>query len=181
MCNDEFFEKLFESVDLIYVHVILLFCTFQAPPSSVLISQQPANPVYNGTKITVSGSYISTSLKVKSIKWQRMNGNAFSDLDITADKYKESTDTGSNPTLVITKVDFSDKTSFRLTVSNGVGIVSSEAVSLNVIDGMYILGGFFMWKHICKLFVPSVSYLKIYHFPTKEDKSFILPFDPWNF
>lgn len=27
-----------------------------------------------------------------------------------------------------------------------------------------------MWKHICKLFVPSASYLKIYHFPTKEDK-----------
>lgn len=180
MCNDEFFEKLFESEDLIYVHVILLFCTFQAPPSSVLISQ-PANPVYNGTKITVSGSYTSTPLKVKGIKWQRMNGSDFSDINIMADKYKESTDTGSNPTLVITKVDFSDKTSFRLTVSNGVGIISSAAVSLNVIDGMYILGVFLCGQHICKLFVPSASYLKIYHFPTKEDKSFILPFDPWNF
>lgn len=146
-----------------------------------MISQQFANPVYNGTKITFSGSYTSTPLNVKSIKWQRMNGNAFSDIDITADKYKESTDTGSNPILVITKVDFSDKTSFRLTISNEVGIMSSAAVYLNVINGMYILGVLFMWKHICKLFVPSASYLKIYHFPTKEDKSFILPFDPWNF
>lgn len=160
MCNDsKNFEKLFESVDLIYVHVILLlvFCTFQAPPSSVLTSQQPANPVYNGTKITFSGSYTSNPLKVKSIKWQRMNGNAFSDIDITADKYKESTYTGSNPTLVITKVDFSDKTSFRLTVSNGVGIMASAAVSLNVIDGMYILGFF-----LCgSIYVSSLSHLHL--------------------
>lgn len=155
MCNDEFFEKLFESVDLIYVHAILLFCTFQAPPSSVLISQQPANPVYNGTKITVSGFYTSTLLKVKSIKWQRMNGSNFSDINITADKYKESTDTGPNPTLVITKVDFSDNTSFRLTISNGVGINSSKSVTLNVIDGMYILV-FYMWKHMsapCSIYI----------------------------
>lgn len=129
---------MFESVDLIYVHVILFFCTFQAPPR-VSILQQPANPVYNGTRITVNGSYTSTLLNVKDIKWQRMNGNDFSDIDIKNDKYKESTNTGPNLTLVITQVDFMDNTSFRLTVSNGVGITSSELVTLNVLDGMYIL------------------------------------------
>lgn len=152
---------MFESVDLIYVHVALLFCTFTAPPSSVSISQQPANPVYNGTRITFNGSYNSTLLNVKSIKWQRMNGNAFSDINIMEDKYNESTDTGSNPTLVMKKVDFIDKASFRLTVSNGVGITSSKDVYLNVIDGMYILVFFFMWKHICNLLVPSASDLKL--------------------
>lgn len=130
---------MFESVDLIYVHVTLLFCTFTAPPSSVSISQQPANPVYNGTRITFNGSYNSTLLNVKSIKWQKMNGNASSDINIMEDKYNESTNTGSNPKLVITKVDFIDKASFRLTVSNGVGNTPSEAVYLNVIDGTYIL------------------------------------------
>lgn len=89
-----------------------------------------------------------------------MNGNAFSDININEDKYNESTDTGSNPTLVIKKVDFIDKASFRLTVSNAVGITPSEAVDLNVIDGMYIIV-FFMWKHICNFLVPSASDLKL--------------------
>lgn len=148
---------MFESVDLIDVHVTLLFCTFTAPPSSVSISQQPANPVYNGTRITFSGSYNSTLLNVKSIKWQKMNGKAFSDINIMEDKYNESTNTGSNPKLVMKKVDFIDKASFRLTVSNGVGITSSKAVYLNVTDGTYILGFF-----LCgSIYVISLSNLHL--------------------
>lgn len=84
-----------------------------------------------------------------------MNENAFSDINITEDKYNESTDTGSNPTLVIKKVDFIDKAYFRLTVSNGVGITPSEAVYLNVIDGTYIL-------FLCgSIYVISLSHLHL--------------------
>lgn len=73
-----------------------------------------------------------------------MNGNVFLDINIMEDKYNESIDIGFNFILVIKKVDFIDKVFFRFIVSNGVGIIESEVVDFNVIDGMYIIGFFYV-------------------------------------
>lgn len=117
-----------------YLHITFFF--FQAPPSDVKISAtQSVNPVYNGSSITFTGSFTS-KLRTKN-KWQKMIGADFTDINITDERYAGSSLEGPTPTLNITKVDFIDRTSFRLMVTNGVGFTPSENITLVVVDGLY--------------------------------------------
>lgn len=109
--------------------------SFQAPPSYVQISAtKPVNPIYTGSSITFTGSF--TSKLTTENKWQKLIGADFTDIDITDERYAGSS-LVPTPTLVITKVDLIDRTSFRLEVTNGVGFNQSEAITLNVVDGLY--------------------------------------------
>lgn len=124
----------------------MCFCTFQAAPSNVTTSQQPADAVNHGSSVTFYGSYTSL-LSATEIKWQKLNGSNYTDIDISADKYKGSLITGPSPKLVINAVQFIDETSYRLVVSNGVGSTQSSIITLNVIGGMYMYDTF-KTKHI---------------------------------
>lgn len=105
-----------------------------APPSNVHISaSQSVDPIYNGSSITINGSF-SSKLSTEN-KWQKQIGAEFTDIDITDGRYAGSSLTSPTPILVITKVDFIDRTSFRLVVTNRVGFKQSESITLNVVDG----------------------------------------------
>lgn len=60
------------------------------------------------------------------------------DIDITGEKYTGSSVTGPSPKLVINSVQFIDKTTYGLVVSNGVGSNTSNNISLNIIGGKFI-------------------------------------------
>lgn len=108
----------------------------QAPPSNVHISaSQSVDPIYNGSSITINGSF-SSKLSTEN-KWQKQIGEEFTDIDITDERYAGSSLASPTPKLVITKVDLIDRTSFRLVVTNKVGFNKSESIILNVVDGLY--------------------------------------------
>lgn len=124
----------------------MCFCTFQAAPSVVTISQQPAGGVNHGSSVTFNGSYTSL-LSATKIKWQKLIGSNYTDIDITADNYTGSSVEGTSPKLVINSVQFIDEMSYRLEVSNGVGSTQSSIITLNVIGGRYMYDTF-KTKHI---------------------------------
>lgn len=112
---------------------------YQAPPSDVTISEQPRAPVNYASSITFTGSYTSNLLSV-TIKWQKLNGSDFIEIDILGDdKYSGSSVTGSSPKLLINSVQFIDETVYRLVVGNGVGWTLSNFISLNVVGGTYTI------------------------------------------
>lgn len=123
---------------MIKYHIIIVsFCSFQAPPSNVAVTQQPSSSVIHGSKVTFTGSYSSTLLNVKDIKWQIQSESGYIDIDIDGNvKYNGSNVTGSSPKLIINPVKFIDETSYQLVVSNGVGSASSS-FSLSIENGMY--------------------------------------------
>lgn len=102
----------------------------------VTVSKQPAGPVNYNSSVTFTGSYTSNLLSV-TIKWQKLKGGNFIDIDITTDTYTGSSVTGTGPKLKINPVQLIDETSYRLEVSNGVGSTSSNLMSLNMIGGKY--------------------------------------------
>lgn len=113
------------------------FCSFQAPPSNVEVSQQPSSSIIHGSKVTFTGSYSSTPLNVKDIKWQIWSGSGFIVINTNENvKYNGSSVTGLSPKLIINPVQFVDETSYQLVVSNGVGSASSS-FSLSIENGMY--------------------------------------------
>lgn len=113
------------------------FCSFQAPPSNVQVSQQPSSSIIHGSKVTFTGSYSSTPLNVKDIKWQTWSGSGFIVINTNENvKYNGSSVTGLSPKLIINPVQFVDETSYQLVVSNGVGSASSS-FSLSIENGMY--------------------------------------------
>lgn len=121
------------------------FCSFQAPPSNVEVSQQPSSSIIHGSKVTFTGSYSSTPLNVKDIKWQIWSGSGFIVINTNENvKYNGSSVTGLSPKLIINPVQFVDETSYQLVVSNGVGSASSS-FSLSIENGMY--NTFFFRKH----------------------------------
>lgn len=121
------------------------FCSFQAPPSNVEVSQQPSSSIIHGSKVTFTGSYSSTPLNVKDIKWQIWSGSGFIVINTNENvKYNGSSVTGLSPKLIINPVQFVDETSYQLVVSNGVGSASSS-FSLSIENGMY--NNFFFRKH----------------------------------
>lgn len=123
--------------------IIVSFYSFQARPSNVAVTQQPSSSIIHGSKVTFTGSYSSTPLNVKDIKWQIWSGSVFIDIDINGNvKYNGSNVTGSSPKLIINPVRFIDETSYQLVVSNGVGSASSF-LSLSIENGMY---NTFFWK-----------------------------------
>lgn len=120
------------------------FCSFQAPPN-VEVSQQPSSSIIHGSKVTFTGSYSSTPLNVKYIKWQIWSGSGFIVINTNENvKYNGSSVTGLSPKLIINPVQFVDETSYQLVVSNGVGSASSS-FSLSIENGMY--NTFFFRKH----------------------------------
>lgn len=135
--------KCLKSSFIKYYIIIVSFCSFQAPPSNVAVTQQPSSSIIHGSKVTFTGSYSSTPLNVKDIKWQTQNGSGYIDIDINGNvKYNGSSVTGSSPKLIINPVQFIDETSYQLVVSNGVGSASSF-FSLSIENGMY---NTFFWK-----------------------------------
>lgn len=125
-------------IDIYYIIVCGFFSfTFKAAPTVVTISKQPAGPVNYNSSVTFNGSYTSNLLSVSLIKWQKLTGGNFINIDITGDKYTGSSVTGTSPQLKINPVQLIDETSYRLEVSNGVGSTSSNFISLNVIGGLY--------------------------------------------
>ncbi|XP_052712082.1 receptor-type tyrosine-protein phosphatase eta-like isoform X2 [Crassostrea angulata] len=109
-----------------------------APPSNVHISaSQSVDPIYNGSSITITGSF-SSNLSTEN-KWQKQIGAEFTDIDITDGRYAGSSLASPTPKLVITKVDFIGRTSFRLVVTNRVGFNQSEPIVLNVVDGSILV------------------------------------------
>lgn len=129
---------------MIKYHIIIVsFCSFQAPPSNVAVTQQPSSSIIHGSKVTFTGSYSSVPLNVKDIKWQIQSRSGYIDVDINGNvKYYGSSVTGSSPKLIINPVQFIDETSYQLVVSNGVGSASSS-FSLSIENGMY---NTFFWK-----------------------------------
>lgn len=124
--------------DIHYIIVCGFFSfTFKAAPTVVTISKQPAGPVNYNSSVIFTGSYTSNLLSVSLIKWQKLTGGNFINIDITGDKYTGSSVTGTSPQLKINPVQLIDETSYRLEVSNGVGSTSSNFISLNVIGGLY--------------------------------------------
>lgn len=119
--------------------ISLCFRTFQAAPSDVTILQQPAGPVYYDSSVIFTGSFTSSLLSVRNIRWQKLNGSILVDIDITGEKYTGSSVTGPSPKLVINSVQFIDKTTYGLVVSNGVGSNTSNNISLNIIGGKFIV------------------------------------------
>lgn len=116
--------------------ILLCFYSSQAAPSVGTILQQPAGAVNHNSSVTFTGSYTSL-LNATVIKWQKLNGSNYIDIDITTDKYTGSSVTEPSPKLVINSVQFIDETSYRLVVSNGIGSTASKFTSLNVVGGMY--------------------------------------------
>lgn len=108
----------------------MLFCTFVAAPRNVTINGFQ-NPVNYGSTATLTGSYFSL-LNATMIKWQEQKTNVFVDINTNADKYVGSSTEGLNPKLVINSIKFSDETSYRLMVSNGVGSTFSSQMQLTV-------------------------------------------------
>nr|XP_034332445.1 receptor-type tyrosine-protein phosphatase eta isoform X3 [Crassostrea gigas] len=105
-----------------------------APPSDVHIStSQSVDPIYIGSSITITGSF-SSKLRAEN-KWQKLIGAEFTDIDITDGRYAGSSLASPTLKLVITKVDLIDGTSFKLVVTNRVGLNQSESITLNVVDG----------------------------------------------
>lgn len=115
---------------------MIYFIIFQGPPSAVTIQQQPASPVNYNSSVTFTGSYTSNPLSV-TIKWQKLVGGTYMDINTSTDKYLGSSVTGSSPKLQINLVQLIDETSYRLMVSNGVGSSLSNIIPLNIIEGMY--------------------------------------------
>lgn len=129
--------------------------TFKAAPTVVTISKQPAGPVNYNSSVTFNGSYTSDLLSV-TIKWQKMTGGNFMDIDITTDKYTGSSVTGPSPELRINPVKLIDETFYRLVVSNGVGSSSSNNISISVNGGMYnALSYLFIFYKISELYLKS--------------------------
>lgn len=113
------------------------FCSFQARPSNVAVTQQPSSSIIHGSKVTFTGSYSSAPLNVEDIKWQVQSGSGCINIDINGNvKYYGSRVTGSSPKLIINPVQFIDETSYQLVVSNGVGSALSS-FSLSIENGMY--------------------------------------------
>lgn len=118
--------------------ISLCFYTSQAAPSVGTILQQPAGAINHNSSVTFTGSYTSF-LNATVVKWQKLNGSNYIDIDITTDKYTGSSVKGPSPKLVINSVQFIDETSYGLVVSNGVGSAQSSLITLNVVGGMYIV------------------------------------------
>lgn len=111
-------------------------------------ASQSVDPIYNGSSITINGSF-SSKLSTEN-KWQKQIGEEFTDIDITDERYAGSSLASPTPKLVITKVDLIDRTSFRLVVTNRVGSNQSESIVLNVVDGLYeifYLGIIHVWNN----------------------------------
>lgn len=99
------------------------------------MSQQPVGIINYASSVTFTGSYTLKLLSV-TIKWQKLTGSDFIDINITRDKYTGSSVTGPSPKLVVNSVQFIDETSYGLVVSNGVGYTQSSFITLSVIGGM---------------------------------------------
>ncbi|XP_062583571.1 receptor-type tyrosine-protein phosphatase delta-like [Saccostrea cucullata] len=103
-----------------------------APPSDVKVTGT-TSVVHNSTA-TFNGSYTSVLPSV-TIKWQKQGtDNNYKDIDIGSSdgKYAGSNITGTSPKLVINYVKFTDRTSYRMVVTNGVGSTNSDQITLDV-------------------------------------------------
>lgn len=69
--------------------ISLCFYTSQAAPSVGTILQQPAGAINHNSSVTFTGSYTSF-LNATVVKWQKLNGSNYIDIDITTDKYTGS-------------------------------------------------------------------------------------------
>lgn len=119
--------------------ISLCFRTFQAAPSDVTILQQPVGAFYYDSSVIFTGSFTSSQPSARNIRWQKLKGSNLVDIDITGEKYTGSSVTGPSPKLVINSVQFIDKTTYGLVVSNGVGSNTSNNISLNIIGGKFIV------------------------------------------
>ena len=111
------------------------FCTFTAPPSTVLISVSK-NPADHYSTVTFTGTYSSAVLTVTAMKWQKRNNSGHYEINISSENY-------SNPKLVINSVMFTDEASYTLVVSNRVGSATSNSIQLDV-TGIIIFSMFFL-------------------------------------
>ncbi|XP_062587374.1 titin-like [Saccostrea cucullata] len=112
-----------------------------APPSDLKVTGT-LSVVHNSTA-TFSGSYTSVLPSV-NITWQKQGTNNYDNIDIGSPdgKYTGSSITGPSPKLVINYVKFSDGTSYRMVVSNGVGSTNSDPFKLEVTGAKPIINIF---------------------------------------
>lgn len=91
-----------------------------------------------GSRASLS-AIISSTIQISSVKWQKVysNGNAY-DINVisTSGKYTGSSNSVSNPVLVINGVDFTDEANYRLVVTTALGEVISNQINLIVTGGM---------------------------------------------
>ncbi|XP_078329825.1 uncharacterized protein LOC111114730 [Crassostrea virginica] len=90
-----------------------------------------------GSRASLS-AIISSTIQISSVKWQKVysNGNAY-DINVisTSGKYTGSSNSVSNPVLVINGVDFTDEANYRLVVTTALGEVISNQINLIVTGG----------------------------------------------
>lgn len=110
-----------------------------------------------GSRVSLS-AIISSTIQISSVRWQKVysNGAAY-DINVigTSGKYTGSSNSITNPVLVINGVDFTDETNYQLVVTTPLGEVTSNQINL-IVTGGIILCLFF------KLFHIDVYYLQLF-------------------
>ncbi|XP_062574998.1 uncharacterized protein LOC134236858 [Saccostrea cucullata] len=90
-----------------------------------------------GSTATLS-AVISATVQILSVRWQKVfsNGAAY-DIDVigTSGKYTGSTNSITNPVLVINGVDSTDEANYQLVVTTALGEVSSNQINLIITGG----------------------------------------------
>lgn len=110
-----------------------------------------------GSRVSLS-AIISSTVQISSVKWQKVysNGAAY-DINVvsTSGKYTGSSNSITNPVLVINGVDFTDETNYQLVVTTPLGQVTSNQINLIVTGGI----------HFCFFFIFLIdvdSYLRLF-------------------
>lgn len=90
-----------------------------------------------GSRVSLS-AIISSTIQISSVRWQKVysNGAAY-DINVvgTSGKYTGSSNSITNPVLVINGVDFTDETNYQLVVTTPLGEVTSNQINLIVTGG----------------------------------------------
>lgn len=104
-----------------------------------------------GSRVSLS-AIISSTVQISSVKWQKVysNGAAY-DINVvsTSGKYTGSSNSITNPVLVINGVDFTDETNYQLVVNTPLGQVTSNQINLIVTGGIHFWF-FFHFSHRCR-------------------------------
>lgn len=92
-----------------------------------------------GSRVSLS-AIISSTIQISSdVRWQKVysNGAAY-DINVigTSGKYTGSSNSITNPVLVINGVDFTDETNYQLVVTTPLGEVTSNQINLIVTGGI---------------------------------------------
>lgn len=111
-----------------------------------------------GSRVSLS-AIISSTVQISSVKWQKVysNGAAY-DINVvsTSGKYTGSSNSITNPVLVINGVDFTDETNYQLVVTTPLGQVTSNQINL------IVTGGKHFWVFFFIFLIDVDSYLRLF-------------------